>query len=45
MMNIFKAHIHKLPPFKEYWKRSFKRKQMAVIGHKSDMNVVHFARL
>ena len=45
MMNIFKEYIEELPPFKEYWERTFQKKQMAVIARKSSTKVVHFARL
>ena len=45
MMNIFSEYIHELPPFKEYWTRTFETKQMAVIACKSGAKVFHYAML
>ena len=30
MMNIFKEYIDELPPFKNYWDETFKKKQTTV---------------
>ena len=45
MMNIFKEYRDQLPPFKEYWELTFKKKQMQVIACQDGTKVVHFARL
>jgi hypothetical protein len=45
MMNIFKEYRDELPPFKEYWELTFKKKQMRIVNCKDGTKVVHFARL
>ena len=45
MMNIFKDYRNELPPFKEYWELTFKKKQMQVIARQDGTKIVHYARL
>jgi hypothetical protein len=45
MMNIFKDYRDELPPFKDYWQLTFKKKQMQVVARQDGTKVVHFARL
>jgi hypothetical protein len=45
MMDIFQEYQEELPPFNEYWKTLFKKKQMRVISRKDGSKVVHYARL
>ena len=42
MMDIFKNHREELPPFKQYWEDTFKKRQMSVVARKSRAKVVHF---
>ena len=44
MMNIFKDYRDELPPFKDYWELTFKKKQMQVVCRQDGTKVVHFAR-
>ena len=39
MINIFQEHWEQLPPFKEYWDMTFKKKQMQVIAQKMEANL------
>ena len=43
MMNIFKEYRNELPPFKEYWELTFKKKQMQVIARQDGTKIVHYA--
>jgi hypothetical protein len=45
MMNIFKEYRDELPPFKEYWELTFKKKQMRIVNCKDGTKVVNFTRL
>jgi hypothetical protein len=45
MINIFKDYRDELPPFKDCWKLTFKKKQMQVVARQDGTKVVHFACL
>jgi hypothetical protein len=47
MMNIFSEYLQELPPFEEYWKLTFEKKQMSVVAHsrKDGTKIVHMAKL
>ena len=45
MMSIFNEYLLELPPFEEYWKVTFEKKQMSVVAcsRKDGTKVVHMA--
>ena len=47
MMSIFNEYLLELPPFEEYWKVTFEKKQMFVVARsrKDGTKVVHMALL
>ena len=47
MMNIFSEYLQELPPFEEYWKLTFEKKQMSVVARsrKDGTKIVHMAKL
>jgi len=47
MMSIFNEYLLELPPFEEYWKVTFEKKQMSVVtrSRKDGTKVVHMALL
>ena len=47
MMSIFSEYLLELPPFEEYWKVIFEKKQMSVVARscKDGTEVVHMVLL